>query len=88
MKGKEETRLLDLFQRLVNDLPELSEGGVHRESWWDSARTIRAADRNLYRVLKSAANRYDTLTTARERAGHAVEAYIKQNDQIGRGLRR
>lgn len=71
---------LKLFLRQINTLEELSEGGLYRGGWWDTARNVKS--RMLYRILKTAAARYDSLTTTNDRAGRALSEYLRQEGQI------
>lgn len=75
---------LKLFLRQINTLEELSEGGLYRGDWWETARNIRS--RTLYRILKAAAARYDALTAADKRASLRLHEYLRQEGQIRKRL--
>lgn len=71
---------LKLFLRQINTLEELSEGGLYREDWWGTTRSVKS--RVLYNILKAAAARYDSLTAANNKASDALTEYVRQENQI------
>lgn len=73
-------RDLKTFLRQISTLEEISEGSMHREDWWETTRAI--GSRALYKILRRTARRYDTLTTANNKADTALREYLRREGQI------
>ena len=73
-------RDLKQFLRQINTLEEISEGSIYRANWWDTTRNVKS--RTLYRILRTAAARYDAMTATNNKASRELTKYIRQEGQI------